>query len=385
MNDEVNVAFETLSDATFEALMNDSPPAQATPEIKGGTKKEDKVEPKQEKPKEEKEEPVVEKSDTQLEAELDAANGINIVTPEGAQSVGGVDEAEFFKAKAQGLIERGIWEEFDEPDGFEWNEENYGKLAETQAEWKAEAKYNERVGKTGDIGKTILEHIDAGGDPSEIIDLFKAVRKIENLDIKTDAGKQHAVTEYYTKLVGWSEAKTAKYVKTLVDSGDDSLTTEATEAKELMERGIQDQIKQTQEQQKQIQAQQVEQAKAWEANITKVIKERADLSDKDRKEVEEAILKYNIKLPDGRVVNKFMVEFMKLQADPQKYIDLVRFVTDPERYKEKVSKVAETKAAKKSWDLIKSNNSLSRNTGTSHSTLQEKPKNDLVIDYRKLL
>lgn len=381
MNEQVDVAFETLPDNVFEQLLGDAPPA-TTPSaatIQGSTKPAPTT--TETTPIAQ---PIVEKTQAEIDKEIE---GASTETPEATITTEETpaDVSDIFKIKALGLIERGIWEEFEGMEDFEWTEENYGKLAETQAQWKAEAMYADRISKTGDVGKAIIEHVENGGDPNEIVDLFKAAKRIETFDIKTDTGKESLVTEYYTKVVGWSPTKTAKYVKSLVDEGGERLTEEATEAQDLMNKGIQDQIKATQEQAKTTKLQQEQQAKAWETNMRTVIKERQDLSDKEKRDVQDVLLTYNQKLPDGRQVNKFMVEFMKIQADPKRYVDLVRFVMDPEKYDKKIDKTSTTVAAKKNWDFIKGNQSLSRNTGTSHSKLQEKPKADLVIDYKNLI
>lgn len=397
---EVETDFQTISDETFEALMNEAPPAEKSPEIKGGTRLkevkevvEDKV-VKKEDPKEtdtEKSERLKAEREKQQEKEIAGIDeAVDTETGSGPINLGThdtdpIDLTTFFKTKAEGLIERGIWQEFEGQDTFEWNEENYGKLAEVQAEWKAEEKFAERLDKTGDIGKVIIDHIERGGNPDEILDLFKASRRIETFDIKTPVGKENLVREYYSKVIGWPEAKVDKYVKGLIDSGDDKLTEEATDAKTLMDQGIRNQIKATEQATKDAQRQQQLQAQAWESNITKTITDRKDLSDIEKSEIKESILKYNIKLPDGRVVNKYMVKFMEMQADPQHYIDLVRFVMSPDKYKAKVDKEANSEAAKKSWEFIKGNAAAARSTGTSHIKTETKGKNDLVIDYRKLI
>ena len=389
---QTDTAFETIPDDVFASLMEDTQPGQASSkDIQGGTKPAEVIPTPPAKTDPAK--PIVKPEDTppaKTAEEIEAANKVQLDEAAGEDVVlegtpQGIDEAAFFKAKVQGLIERGIWQEFEGMEDFEYNEENYGKLVETQAEWKAEEKYEERVGKSGDIGKIIIDHIEKGGNPDDIIDLFKASKRIETFDIKTDTGKESLVKEYYNKVVGWSEAKTDKYVKTLIDAGGDRLTEEANDAKGLMEKGIQAQIKETQAQVALNQARQKEQAISWESNMKKIIKDRTDLSDTDKRDAEEAILKYNIKLQDGRVVNKFMVKFMEMQADPQKYIDLVRFVTNPDKYKAKVEKQVATTEAKKTWEFIKGNAALSNKTGTSHNTIESnKPKTDLVVDWRKI-
>lgn len=382
MDNQVDTAFDTLDEATFDALMGDGTSSAPTIPVKPIESSEE-VPAKVEVKEDETTEP--EKTQEEIDKEIDGASLEGETTNNTISGDSDVDLAEFFKAKAQGLIDRGIWQDFDGIEDFEWNEESYGTLAQQQAEWKAEDLYEERVAKVGDVGKAILEYAEHGGNPSEIIDLFKASRKIEDFDITTDNGKEEVVKEYYTKIVGWSNAKANKYVKSLVDSDDDSLTQEATEAKELMEQGVQEQIKEAQENQKRVQAHKQEQAKAWEQSMTKVIQNRQDLSQKEKRDIHKALLTYDQKLQDGRTVNTFMLEFMKIQQDPQKYIDLVRYVTNPDKYLEKVEKKVETEVAKKNWNLIKGNTSLSKATGTSHSTLKEKPKSDLVIDYKKLI
>jgi len=392
MNEQdVNVEFQTLSDDVFNQLMGDAPPTTqpSADALPGTPAKQDKPDPKPAKtaqPK--KEEPVEdapEKTQEEIDKDIDEAGEEGTQTSDNNEGGDNTDLSEFFKAKALGLIERGVWQDFDGIDEFEWTEENYGELAEKQAQWKAEDLYEERVSKVGDVGKAILEYAENGGNPADIIDLFKASRKIEEFDITTPDGKEETITEYYTKVVGWSAAKTKKYVKSLVDSGDDSLTQEATEAKDLMEQGIKEQIQDVQKQQKAAQERQKAQAEAWEKNMTKTIGERKDLTDKEKRDIAGALLVNNQKLPDGRVVNQFYLEFMKMQADPQRYIDLVRFVTNPDKFMEKVEKKVEAAVAKKNWNLIKGNGSLSKSTGTSHNKPQDKSKSDLVIDYRKLI
>lgn len=378
MAEGLNTEFQEMSEDIFAALMGDTPPETTvnTNTLKGTTK----AETTENKEVEEKEVEQPTKTQEEIDAEINEATD-DVTDDNHSDFV----ETDFFKNKALGLIERGIWQEFEEPEGWEWNEENYGKLAEIQAEWKAEEKYEERVGRVGDIGKTILEHIEAGGNPEEIIELFKVSKKVEGYDTSTNEGREQVLKEYYTKVLNWNEAKATKHIKLLVDSGEANFKEESEDAKAAILDGIKNQVEQTKEAEKQKKIDQIRQAQEWENNMSRTIKERTDLTEKEKQDVQKALLVYNQKLPDGRVVNNFTVEFMKIQSDPKKYIDLVRFITNPEKFISKVEKKAEATAAKKTWDLIKGNGALNRNSGSTSHNKNEKPKNDLVIDYKKLL
>lgn len=381
MTEEINTGFQEMSEDIFSALMGDTPPentvnvntvqntTKAQPEVKTDTK-----EP-------EKKEDEISKTQEEIDADIENASDEDSVKTE----TNSTSTEDLFKNKALGLIERGIWQEFEGMDDFEWTEENYGKLAEIQAEWKAEEKYNEKVGMVGDIGKTILEHIEAGGNPEEIIELFKVSKKVEGFDTSTNEGREQVLKEYYTKVLNWNESKADKHIKLLIDSGEENFKEESEDAKAAILDGIKDQIEQTKKLEEQRKLDQARQAQAWENNMIKTIKERTDLTEKEKQEVHKSLLVYNQKLPDGRVVNNFMVEFMKMQADPKKYIDLVRFVTNSEKFISTIEKKVETNVSKKTWDLIKGNGALNKTSGGSSHNKTEKIKNDLVIDYKKLL
>ena len=126
--------------------------------------------------------------------------------------------------------------------------------------------------------------------------------------------------------------------------------------------------------------------KQWSENITKALKSREDISDKDKRAIQQDLLVYNQKLGDGRVVNKFTIDFMELQKDPQKYIDLVLFVQNPEKYIQRIAKTQSKEEAKKAWSFIKGNNSLSRTAGSSHTTKKgdTKESGDLIVDYKSI-
>ncbi len=76
------------------------------------------------------------------------------------------------------LIEKGIWQDFDGRDDLELDEETYAELAVKQDEARLTDKFNELVDSTGDYGEAIISHIKNGGNPDEIIDIFKEQKQV---------------------------------------------------------------------------------------------------------------------------------------------------------------------------------------------------------------
>ncbi len=281
-----------------------------------------------------------------------------------------------------GLIERGIWQAFegmDDPD-FEWTDEAYGDLATTQAQWKAEEYFTEMLDQTGDYGKVIFNHIKNGGDPKEIIDLFKEAKRVNNLDITEETGQQNIIREYYNKVHNWSDAKITRFINAAIDNK--ALKDEATEIKTLLEADIKAEVQAREQQQAAVLKERQEQEKNWATGITTALKAREDLSDKEKRELHANLLTYNQKLPDGRVVNQFTMNFMKLQQDPQKYIELVRFVNDPDKYTKRIEKEKGKEAAKKTWEFVKGNNAVTKGGG-SHAKQEAAPAADFKIDWKQ--
>lgn len=372
---------DEISDDIFAELLDTVPASTAgVSDVLGATK------PKEDKPKENKPEPKPDetpaKTQEQIDAELEEITdpkGKPQETPKDNTELPADTTAAILKAKAAGLIERGIWKEFEGIENFEWTDDNYGELATVQAQWKAEELFNEMLDQSGDYGKTIMNHIKNGGDPAEIISLFKEAKRVNNLDISEEPGQQSIIREYYTKVHGWSEAKTTRFINAAIDNK--ALKDEATEIKTLLENEIKAEAKARENAAAESLRERQELEKNWASTITNAIKTRDDLSDKDKRELQQNLLTYNQKLPDGRVVNQFTMNFMKLQADPQKFVELARFVNDPEKYTKGVEKKADKEAAKKTWEFVKGNGAVSKG-GASHTKQDSTPGSDFKIDWK---
>lgn len=391
MAENFEAQFDEISDDIFAELLDSAPAGTAGPsDVIGGAKPaEEKKEPKKaeksEKVEEEKTE-VKEKTPEDVEAELDeAADDIpgeksdKKDSKKEEPSITADTNAQLFAAKAKGLIERGIWREVNDFDSIEWTDETYGELAEAQAQWAAEDMFNEMLDQTGDYGKVIFSHIKNGGDPKEIIDLFRESKRVNNLDIADENGQQNIIREYYSKVHNWSDAKITRFINSAIDNK--ALKDEATEVKDLLEKEIKAEVDARKQAQEAALKERQESEAKWAQGIQEALKGREDLTEKERKEISQTLLNYNQKLPDGRQVNQFTINFMKLQADPQKYIELVRFINDPDKYSKRVEKEKEKVAAKKAWEFVKGNNAVAKGGG-SHTKQEPAPSADLKIDWK---
>lgn len=403
----------TLSEDIFNQLMDEVPNKSVTTKDLLGSSKEAPKEKEKEAPNNPKANPKPKLKTTQTEpeeevqeeefSEEDIQNSIDYLTDDeddedkskgksnpksqdknqGEENLeenqGGEDEyAEFFKNKALALIERGVWQEFDGIDDFNWTEESYGELAQQQAIWSAQDYFNEMMDKSGPYGQAIINHVQNGGDPSKIIELFKESKKIESIDRSTDEGKEQVLRMYYESLK-WSPTKIERMVNSAIDNG--TLDEDSEEAEQAIQETIKKRVETEQLKAQEYARQQAEAQENFAKNITQALREDTSLSDSERREIARSLLVYDQKLGDGRTVNQFAINFAKIQSDPSKHIKLVQFVNDMDKFLEKIGTKEEKKAAKKSWNLIKGNSALGRTTGSNY-TKTSKDKNDLVIDYK---
>lgn len=286
-----------------------------------------------------------------------------------------------FKAVTEFLISEGVWEDFQEKDKIDYDPKTFSELWKEQALSLAEGYFNELVDQSGPYGKAVLQHAKNNGNPEEILDLFRENKRIQNLDISTPEA-QEAVTREYYKTLNWSKDKIEKEIRKKRE--DLEMEEESQFAKGQLEERVQKEVQLRQVAQESKMKEEQEREKQFAANITNTLKARTDLTDADRKEAQKALLNYDKKLEDGRYVNQFYLDFMKMQSDPNSYIDLVLFVRDKNAYLGKVSKQAESTAAKKTFNLIKGNGAVSgkKDGGYVTQTSTKRKERDLVIPVK---
>lgn len=270
------------------------------------------------------------------------------------------------------LIQQGAWEDFDGRDEMELNEETYAQLVLEQDRRRVQGMFEELVDSTGAYGKAIIDYVKNGGNPDEIIDLFKEQKQVDSINIDSLEGQKEILKHYYTDVMGWKGEKADRYINNLVLSNE--LEDEAKEIKDLFTSHYQKEAQRLNSQREAALARQREAEEAFEGNIRSTVRERKDLSPSEKRMVEDYLLRYDQKLPNGNLVNKFYVNFAKMQSNPQDYIDLVLFVMDKQKFVQKVATKEKSQAAADAFKFIKGNGAVSSKKGSGYDQVRKNDK-----------
>ena len=281
------------------------------------------------------------------------------------------------------LISSGQWKDFEGREELEYDDETFGKLALAQNNEKVTKMFEELIDSTGDYGKAIISHIKSGGNPDEIIDLFKEQKYLENIDTSTPEGKIEKIEKYYSDVIGWKPAKIEKWLRTLAEKGEDEIEAEFSEVEEKYNEYYEEQLEQIQQAQKQQEIARKKEQEVFVTNIKKALTTREDFTDNERKLIEKALFTYKTKLPNGQLVNDFLVEFAKIQQDPESYIDLVLYTMDKKRFKKDTEvKKQESKIVKDTFSFVKGNASVKKSISSVNKKEESKSK---TLDFSSLL
>lgn len=251
------------------------------------------------------------------------------------------------------LIEKGIWSDFEGREDMEIDEETYAELSAQQAKSQVEEMFGELLDSTGDYGKAIISHIKNGGNPDEIIDIFKEQKQIENVDISKPANAELLIEKYYKEEVGWNDVKIKRYIDSL-KADEDGISTEAAEVQQKFEEIYSEQLRQITEQQEIAKREQEKETQKYLNTLSTTIDSFEEFTEEDKKIVRNSIFKTTKKI-NGTPVNEFFAKFYEIQKDPKKYVELVHYVMAPDRYKAKIESKEQKKVTAKQWNFVKGN------------------------------
>lgn len=251
------------------------------------------------------------------------------------------------------LVKSGQWVDFEGREGLEITPEIYQEIVINQDKIRLNAQFDELVDSTGDYGKAIIAHVKNGGNPDDVIDIFKEQKALEAIKTDTEAGKQVLIEKYYKDIMGWKDEKVQKHIKRLIT--DDEVNSEFTDVKELYDNHYKQQLESLDKEAKAQQQLAQQRKEEFKTSIKTALEKENTLTPKERKEVEDAILNFKHDVGGGQRVNDFYIRFAEMQKDPSQYIELVRFVMNPKNYKKTIAQVAESTEAVKAFKFIKGN------------------------------
>lgn len=271
------------------------------------------------------------------------------------------------------LVNQGLWVDFEGREDLEITEEVYAELAAKQAQHTAYEIVNELIDGTGAYGKAIIGHIKNGGNPDEIIDLFKEQKSVDRIDTSTEEGKQTKIEKYYSEVLGWKPQKVEKLVKRLIADGD--IDTEFEDVEEQYNEYYNKKLQEVEEQRLAVEIENKRKQEVFVSNIREALDEDPALTAREKQIIASSILDFKHSLGNGQKVNDFYVKFAEMQADPKKYIKLVRFVMDGENYEKQIQVQEKSKAAKEIFSFIKGNQTINKTKNQSIETNESSRKN----------
>lgn len=283
-------------------------------------------------------------------------------------------------------VEAGLWKDFQGRDELkEVDSETFAKLAAAQDAERLQDRFSELVDSTGDYGKAIINHIKNGGNPEEVIDLFKEQKELQAFDKTTEQGKLDYIFTYYSEILGLEEDK----IKSLIDNTilkaenkDEALGKEVKAVEAKFQNYYQKQLDSINKQQEEIKKDNEEKQKVFVNNIKDALTKDEFFTEAERKVIQKSITEFKHKLPNGAVVNDFYVKFAEKQKDPAEYARLVNFILDREAYETKIAQKKDTKVVEKKWDFIKANAGVKKNI-TPDNRLPEEDK-DSKLDFSRI-
>lgn len=281
---------------------------------------------------------------------------------------------EVLKNTVKYLVSNKLWADWDGREDLEITEEVYAEIALQQAQHSASEMFNELIDGTGDYGKAIISHIKSGGNPEEVIDIFKEQKTTESIDTSTEEGKQLKIEQYYKDVLGWKPERVKKFVNRLVE--DNEIDTEFESVEDSYKEHYKQKIQETQNKAEEADRKKREDQNKFVESIKSALNETADLTEKEKRQISSSILDFKHKLNNGKSVNDFYLKFAEMQQDPKQYIELVQFVTDKEAYKEKMRKKENSNASREQFNFIKGNTAISKAKAPAVTPEQNKDRTE---------
>ena len=267
------------------------------------------------------------------------------------------------------LVDKGIFKDFEGREDLELTEDVYAELLEAQVNEIVNERYSAKKTSAGDYGQAILDYIENGGDPDQIIDLFKERKEVVEFDISNEDAQKELVTKYYKEVYGWKPERIKKTIDALALE-EDGLETEAQEVKSKYDEHYKKQVAEASEQQEQqrkaFEAEQVRRQQVFETSIKDAIK-AYEVDDSRKTLIEQSILKKSKKLSDGTKVSELDLKFAEWQRDPKKFIELAEFILDQETYLKRKEQQIQNKVVNKTYNFVKGNQATSKTKGSEHT------------------
>lgn len=265
---------------------------------------------------------------------------------------------DFLKSRVNFLIKKGEWAKFDGWEDVNWDEDTFAEIELKQREFKREQIREELLDSFGPYGRDIADYTSKGGDPEQLIDIFKEQQRIESLSLETEEGQKAVVYKYATEYLEMKPDKARKHIDRLI--ADKELEADATEYKTKMEIDIKAQEKALKSNQDKIALDQQQKIKEgivkFSKEVSTLVNSMDDADADEKKELIKVLTKFDNKLENGTSVNDFYFKMAEFRKDLPNYLQLVRFVLNPKKYLKQIKNKEKTETSEKDFKLIRTSN-----------------------------
>lgn len=274
------------------------------------------------------------------------------------ENKGGNDETEiknFIKSRVEFLVKKGEWADYEGREDEDWTEDRFAEVELDQRNYQKQLMTDEILDSFGPIGREIANYTKNGGNPDDLLDIFKEQQRVESFSVETEESQRALVLKYETEFLGKKPERVKKYIDTLI--ADKELQTYATEAKEAMESALNLQAEELQTAQtakaEQAQAKQKQAIQKFSSDVNKLVNEDKNIPADEKKELIRILTKYDKKLPNGTPVNEFYEKFAEFRKDLPNYLKLVRLVMNPEKFEKTLKTSGKNDATEKAFKLVR--------------------------------
>lgn len=282
------------------------------------------------------------------------------------------------KSTVDFMISKGYWKDFEGREELDITEDVYAELAAKQFESRLNDEVSEILDSTGEYGKAILEFSKNGGNPDEIIDLFKEQKQFERIDTTSDEGKVELVGKFYSEILGWKPERVTKHVQRII--ADDDLDSEVSEIEDKYKEYYSAEVEKAQAALEERNRAKIENQKRFESSLMDALTD-LNYSAPERKKISKALLEAK-RDDNGGITTDFNSKFAEIQKDPKRLVKLVEYVLDDAAFIAKIEKSTTSKTEAKTFNFIKGN--VTANKTRSNATPEPKDSKQ-SLDFSFLL
>ena len=225
-----------------------------------------------------------------------------------------------YEAIYNDMVSQGIWEEVEIPEGTEFNKSTFLEIQKLQAK----SKYEDLLSNTGTYGKAIIEFEQNGGNPKELLDLFREQREVQEYDISNSEGQEEFLRAYL-EAQGSSEKSIERQIMSFKAQSPEALAEEAVEKKEIWDAQYNEAIEARKNEQVNYAKQMEEAQRNFQKTIVSTLTGDSDATPKEKKELQNYMLNYSQNF-QGKQVSQFYVDMAQVQQDPKNYVELAKFI-----------------------------------------------------------